>query len=129
MRSPKPSSFKRARAADPATAVREVAAAARRAKPELRALAADPLASILPFSLRVAHIWAVAILSAVALAVFLNSLGNRFVTDDRLMIEQNPVIRDLAILNSCLTAPTGLESTWMACIGLFSLSPMPSTSP
>ncbi len=77
MSGPKPSPLKRARADAPATAVREVAAGARRAKPELRALGADPLASILPFSLRVAHIWAAAILSAVAFAVFLNSFGNR----------------------------------------------------
>jgi len=105
MSKPRPSSFKRSRRAGRPTAAREVAAGPRRAGLEFRASAADPLASILPFSLRVTHVRAAGIISALALAVFLNSLGYRFVADDRLMIEQNPMIRDLANLKFMFSSP------------------------
>lgn len=105
MSSPKPSSPKRGRRAGPATAAREVAASVRRTGSEPPALAAVPLVPRRPFSPRIAHAWAVIILGTIALAAFLNSLGNGFVLDDRGTIVENPFIRDLADLKTIFVIP------------------------
>jgi len=58
------------------------------------------------------HLWASAVLGALAVAAFLNSLSNGFVLDDRLLIVHNPLVRTPVDVRAIFTSSYWPPEFW-----------------